>query len=146
MMKPMLLTLALALLSTSALAGTPVYRWVDKDGKVVYGSQPPADAVAEKLPPPKGPAFDDGAAAPSTAAAPAAAPATSPDRDAVEQQVQALLAQRCTAAKAIDARYEKAPYLQNKAADGSLSAMSPEAEARERLRIKDEIKAACREP
>lgn len=143
-MKAMLFTLALALVCGSALAGTPVYRWVDKDGKVVYGSQPPADAVAEKLPPPRGPAFDDGAAAPSTA--PAAAPATSPDRDAVEQQVQALLVQRCTAAKAIDARYEKAPYLQNKAADGSLSAMSPEAEARERLRIKDEIKAACREP
>ena len=140
MMKPMLLTLALALLCGSALAGTPVYRWVDKDGKVVYGSQPPADAVAEKLPPPRAPAYDD-APAPATTAAPAA---SAPSGDSVEQEMKALLAQRCAAAKAIAARYEKAPYLQHKAADGSLSAMSPEDEARERLRIRDEVTAACK--
>jgi hypothetical protein len=142
MMKSMLFTLALALLCTSAFAGTPVYRWVDKDGKVVYGSQPPADAVAEKLPPPRAPAYDD-APAPSTTAAPTATTGA-PSADSVEQEMKALLAQRCTAAKAVAARYEKAPYLQHKAADGSLSAMSPEDEARERLRIRDEVTTACK--
>jgi hypothetical protein len=140
-MKSKLCVLMLALFAASALAAADVYRWVDKDGKVIYGSQPPAGVVAEKLPPPKGPATSV-AAAPTSG--PAAAPATgAASRDAVEQEVQALLAQRCTAAKAIAARYEKAPYLQMKTADGGLERMAPEAEARERIRIKDEVAATC---
>jgi hypothetical protein len=141
-MKSKLCVLMLALCAATTFAATEVYRWVDKDGKVVYGSQPPAGAVAEKMSPPRGPKTTDVAAAPSTA--PASAPATgAAGRDAVEQEVKALLAQRCTAAKAIAARYEKAPYLQMKTADGGLERMAPEAEARERIRIKDEVAATC---
>lgn len=136
-MKRELLAFTLALVAGTTLAATEVYRWVDKDGKVIYGSQPPAGVVYERMPPPRGPASG------GAADGPAAAPTTGASNDAVDQEMKALLAQRCTAAKAVAARYEKAPYLQLKAADGSLQRMAPEDEARERLRIKDEVATAC---
>src|SRR5687767_9910007 len=46
-MKPSVLaaaSLAAAILCTSALAQTTLYRWVDKDGKVHFSDTPPADA------------------------------------------------------------------------------------------------------
>ena len=41
---PVLLCLAAALAVSAAQAQSTVYRWVDKDGKVQFGDQPPADA------------------------------------------------------------------------------------------------------
>lgn len=45
------LTIAAALISLSAGAGDEVYRWVDKDGVIHYGAQPPnKDAKPAALP------------------------------------------------------------------------------------------------
>ena len=41
---PVLICLAAALAASTALAQSTVYRWVDKDGKVQFGDNPPADA------------------------------------------------------------------------------------------------------
>ena len=42
----------------SAAASAEVYRWVDAQGQVHYGDQPPADAPFETIPPPLSPAAD----------------------------------------------------------------------------------------
>jgi hypothetical protein len=39
----------LLVLACSATAGTEVYKWVDKDGVVHYGDEPPEDTKSEKL-------------------------------------------------------------------------------------------------
>ena len=43
-MRALLLTIALSLLAGPACSGSQVYRWVDKDGRVHYSDQAPADA------------------------------------------------------------------------------------------------------
>ncbi len=60
--------LALAALLLPALASAQLYKWVDKDGKVHYGDQPPPAAASKSIAaPPAGPA-----GAPAAKAAPKA--------------------------------------------------------------------------
>ena len=137
-MKPMLFALTLALLAAPVFAADEVYRWVDADGRVHFADSPPPGIKAERIASAHANAASDEAATKDAAANDAAS-----GNDPVDKEMKALLAQRCTTAKAVAARYEKAPYLQMKAADGTLTRMSPEDEARERLRIKDEVTTAC---
>lgn len=121
-----------------------VYRWTDKDGKVHYSNQKPPDVEAKTVKVEAGPT----AAAPATAAAattPAAAASTaapSPN-DAVTQQLAALDQQRCNAAKAVATRYETAPYLQAKDADGAMRKLSIEEEAAERIKVANDVAKLC---
>jgi len=143
MRKPTLLVLALCL---ALPVGAQVYRWVDKDGKVHYSSQKPPDVEVKELDIKS--ANSLGAPAPTTAAAataPAAAPSTAPaaPNDGVQKELDALKAQRCSAAKAVEARYANAPYLQAKNPDGTSRQLSVEEEARERVRVKQDIEGAC---
>ncbi len=137
----------LILLCALALPATAqVYRWVDKDGKVHYASQKPPDVTAEELPIKSAVSLEGNSAAQPLAAAatPAAAPVDPNDPNAaLKQQVDALNAQRCSAAKAIAARYDSAPFLEKPNADGSKARLTPEDEAAERARMKSQVTSAC---
>jgi len=139
----------LVLLCALAVPATAqVYRWVDKDGKVHYESQKPPDVKADELAIKSAVSLEGNTAAtpPSTppAAAPAAAPLDPNDPNAaLKQQVDALNAQRCSAAKAIAARYDSAPFLEKSNADGSKARLTPEDEAAERARMKNQVTSAC---
>lgn len=72
--------LALACLLLPALAAAQLYKWVDKDGKVHYGDQPPPAAATKSVTaPPPGPAG---------AAAPKAAPPKAGDKSAEKGKVE----------------------------------------------------------
>jgi hypothetical protein len=123
-----------------------VYRWVDKDGKVHYSSQKPADAPAEALAIKSANSLEgnearDPAAAPTTAAAPATA--AGDPKTAMQSQVEALNKQRCDTAKAIAKSYDGAPWLEKSNADGTKTRLAPEDEAAERARIKNDVTSAC---
>ena len=137
----------LILLCALALPATAqVYRWVDKDGKVHYtGDKPPADVQAEVLPIKSANSLGGNASdEPAPAAAAAAAPTDPNDPNAaLAKEVQALNQQRCSAAKAIAARYDSAPFLETPYADGSKTRLTPEAEAAERARMKRQVASAC---
>jgi hypothetical protein len=144
-------SLVLALCATLALSAVAqVYKWTDKDGKVHYSSEAPPSGEAEaktlKLDP--GPTATNGTIdASATANAPAGAPATNADakpNDDVTKQLAALDAQRCTAAKAVAARYETAPYLQKNGPDGKPQKLSIEEEAAERLKVKSDVEKLCK--
>jgi hypothetical protein len=135
---------AILALSLALPATAQVYRWTDKDGKVHYSSQKPPDVEAKDL----GIKSQNTLGAPATtpaADAPAAAPSTAPatPNDGVQKELDALKAQRCNAAKAVAARYENAPFLEAKNPDGSPRRLSVEEEARERVRVKQDIADAC---
>ncbi len=135
----------LILLCALALPATAqVYRWVDKDGKVHYtGDKPPADVQAEVLPI-KSTNSLGGNASDEPAPAAAAAPIDPNDPNAaLAKEVQALNQQRCSAAKAIAARYDSAPFLETPNPDGSKTRLTPEAEAAERARMKSQVASAC---
>jgi len=145
-------TRALALVLAAVIAGAAaaqVYKWTDKDGKVHYSNQAPPEAAAEaktlKLDP--GPTAAAPGAATAPAAPPAGAPTTGPDAKPnaeVEAQLAALDQQRCNAAKAVAARYETAPFLQTKDADGQTRKLSVEEEAAERLKVKADVERLCK--
>ena len=140
-------TLAFALVATlTALpAAAQVYKWTDANGKVHYSSEKPPEVEAKTLKLDPGPT----AGAPTTGAAPAAAPTTAVDpnakpNDDVNKQLAALDEQRCTAAKAVAARYETAPYLQKNGPDGKPTKLSIEDEAAERLKVKADVERLCK--
>jgi len=144
-------TLALALAAALALPiAAQVYKWTDKDGKVHYSNQKPAEpeVATTTLKLDTGPAATATTAPAGAAAnAPAAAPSTSPDakpNDDVNKQLAALDAQRCSAAKAVATRYESAPYLQKAGADGKPAKLSIEEEAAERLKVKSDVERLCK--
>lgn len=144
-----------ALALCTALAGAAaaqVYKWTDASGKVHYSNQKPPESEVKDVASLK---IDAGptAAAPTTAApgaaatAPAAAPTTGPDAKPnaeVEAQLAALDQQRCNAAKAVAARYQDAPFLQAKGADGQTRKLSVEEEAAERLKVQADVERLCK--
>ena len=142
-------TTLLVLLCALALPATAqVYRWVDKDGKVHYTDQKPPDVQAEALPIKSANSLGGNeAATPATAPAAAAAPATAANPNdpnaALKKEVDALNAQRCSAAKSIAARYDSAPYLEKANADGTKTRLAPAEEAAERARMKSQVQSAC---
>ena len=138
----------LVLLCALALPATAqVYRWVDKDGKVHYtGDKPPADVLSEALPIKSANSLGGNASDEPAASAPAAAAPTDPNdpNAALAKEVAALNQQRCSAAKAIAARYDSAPFLEKANADGTKTRLDPAAEAAERARMKDQVASACK--
>jgi hypothetical protein len=128
-------------------ASAQVYRWIDKDGKVHYTDQKPPDVQAEALAIKSANSLGgnaDAAATPTTAPAAAAAPANPNDPNAaLKKEVDALNAQRCSAAKSIAARYDSAPFLEKANADGTKTRLSPAEEAAERARMKSQVQSAC---
>ena len=148
MMPAMTLTRSsiLVLLCTLALpAAAQVYRWVDKNGQVHYSSAKPPEVKVDEL---KIQSANSLGGEASATAAPTSAPVAAPivpndPNAALQREVQTLNKQRCSAAKAIAARYEGAPYLEKANADGSKARLTPEAEAGERARIKSDVASAC---
>jgi len=140
-----LVTMLVLIAALPALA--QVYRWTDKDGKVHYSSQKPPEVEAATLKidaPAPAAAPGTGAAAAAPAAAPTTAPVAAPGpNDAVAQQLAALDQQRCNAAKAVATRYETAPYLQAKDADGNMRKLSVEEEAAERIKVANDVAKLC---
>lgn len=129
-------------------ATAQVYRWVDKDGKVHYASQKPPDVKADELAIKSAVSLEGNSAATPPTAAPAATPAAAPldpndPNAALAKEVQALNQQRCSAAKSIAARYDSAPFLEKPNADGTKTRLTPEEEAAERARMKNQIASAC---
>src|SRR5688572_28270749 len=141
--------LILMALCTLALpVSAQVYKWVDKDGKVHYTSQKPADVKAEELAIKSANSLGGDPAAATAAATPppAAAPPTNAADEAsaaLKKEVDALNQQRCNTAKSIAARYDSAPFLEKSNADGSKSRLTPEEEATERARMKGQVTSAC---
>lgn len=140
------LAVAACVAAGAAWAQSSVYRWVDKDGKVHYTDQKPPDVQAEALPIKSANSLGGNEAA-TAATAPAATPAPAADPNdpnaALKKEVDALNAQRCSAAKSIAARYDSAPYLEKSNADGTKTRLAPAEEAAERARMKSQVQSAC---
>ena len=142
----------LALCALALPVSAQVYRWVDKDGKVHYAQQKPPDVKADELAIKSANSLggNDAAAAAAPASAPATTPATQPGYEgadaagaAMKKEIDALNAQRCSAAKSIASRYDSAPFLEKSNADGTKARLTPEEEAAERARMKGQVTSAC---
>lgn len=121
--------LLILLLSTPALAGQSVYRWVDANGKVHYGDRPPAPQ-AEKV--------EIRAPAPSAPVTPPAAPTAAATAAAASTECQRWREQL--------ARYQASPVLIEVAPDGSRQEHLGESRNRVILRAEQAMREACRPP
>lgn len=127
----------LTLLCAGSLAAADVHRWVDEDGVVHYGDQPPETAQTEELhiiPPPSDspaalqasarPQPQSGTAASGTEAAPG-------DEDAaLRDETAELIRQRqCDVARRTRTQYQGAGYLFQTGADGTQHRLTDEERA-----------------
>jgi hypothetical protein len=143
-MRPLLLLCSLAVVG---VAQAQVYRWVDKDGKVHYSQQKPADAKAQELNIASAPSRATPPTPPAGGTAPTAnndaPPAT--ENDPVRAQIDKLNKERCETAKSVQMRYQGAPYLE-RTVDGQKVRLSVEEEAAERIRVQQAVTEACAPP
>lgn len=108
-MRSLLLT---SLMLASFVASAAAYRWVDEQGKVHYGDQPPPGAERIKAPPP---AAEPGATEPQ--ASPQATPQTS-------RSGSMSAADACQEYRSRLARYNSTPHLAVRGDDGEPRMMS----------------------
>lgn len=135
-----LLAALLLVLAPAAQAGD-VYKCVDADGKTQYSSRPcPKDAEGEKLAVQR-PATpeEDGEAPPRKSLDERIAEATDP---VVKARLE-ITKQECELAATQLKRYEDAPYLVQKQADGSERKLTPEEAEAEKDKIRRAMKERC---
>ena len=129
-MRPLLITIA-SLLSLAAHAD--VYRWVDENGQVRYGDQPPVGAQRLKAPP-----------GPANPVAPKPAPNPTFDINQ-EASTTARFDEICNELNARLASYKSNPYLAVQGDDGKPRALSPEEREKLIADTQKQADAACRQ-
>lgn len=142
-MARILAILVLAALAQPASSG-PVYKCTGADGKTYYSEQPcPKSASSEVLRVQKAPAGDEESADDADAGK------TLDERiaEATDPIVKARLElrkQECELARTALERYEGAPYLVERQADGSERRLSDEEAEAEKQQLRDKIRTECR--
>lgn len=142
-----LMTALLALWALPQAANAEVYKWVDENGKVQFGDQPPTGSKTVKIKAPPAPP-------PSAAPAPVAAAAKKPAPSAKEQAAdkakadndkanKEIAAKNCELAKKNLAGINEADYVNVKDKHGQESAISGQAKAAEADRWRKERDKWC---
>ncbi len=111
--------------AATAIAGG-VYRWVDANGKVHYGDQPPAGAQAQQM------KVKQAKPAP-----------TAPEAEAPPEPKDPVRHQQCELAKAILAKYEAAPHLLMRRPDGKVHQLTPDEQAKTIAEAKARVATDC---
>ncbi len=139
---PRLLLLVLAAaVSTSASAG-PLYRWVDDEGKVHYGDQPPPEKEREQVEL----KFLGKGQAPAPEAAGAEPASRSPEMDLLAPDPSLLLKpspERCAAARQRLEIYTKARQLERPNDYGQREVVSDAEREKYIAGAREEVKRAC---
>ena len=124
-----------------AVALGQVYRWVDEDGKVHYSDKPveQAERVDVRVTrPAKSDSSSSAASATSSIEAQIAA-----EEDPVKKGQLQLIKQECDLARAVLDKYENAPFLVEKQADGTERFLSADEAAAEKVKVQQQIANNC---
>ncbi len=138
-MKKAVLFMILGVLPAVALG--QVYRWVDEDGKVHYSDKPveQAERVDVRVTrPAKSDSSSSAASATSSIEAQIAA-----EEDPVKKGQLQLIKQECDLARAVLDKYENAPFLVEKQADGTERFLSADEAAAEKVKVQQQIANNC---
>ena len=138
-MKKAVLFMILGVLPAVALG--QVYRWVDEDGKVHYSDKPveQAERVDVRVTrPSKSDSSASAASATSSIEAQIAA-----EEDPVKKGQLQLIKQECDLARAVLDKYENAPFLVEKQADGTERFLSADEAAAEKVKVQQQIASNC---
>ena len=124
-----------------AVASGQVYRWVDEDGKVHYSDKPveQAERVEIRVTRPASSAKSTSDASTSSSLDDQIAA----EEDPVKKGQLQLKKQECDLARAVLNKYEDAPYLVEKQADGTERFLSKDEVAAEKLKVQQQIAANC---
>jgi hypothetical protein len=142
------LLLFAALIAWSGMASAVVYKWVDAQGKVLYGDRPPDGVhaeVVELMVAHSASSRSASTSAPAAKNAPAPAPAAkdADDKKAVAQDVSQTRDKQCTDAQDRYKKLIEGRRLYKTGPDGERQFMNSEEIDTERLNAKRDIDAIC---
>lgn len=124
-----------------AVALAQVYRWVDEDGKVHYSDKPVEQAERVDVHvtrPARADSSSSDASATSRIEAQIAA-----EEDPVKKGQLQLIKQECDLARAVLDKYETAPFLVEKQADGTERFLTADEAAAEKAKVQQQISSNC---
>jgi len=146
------LLLFAALVAWSGMAGAVVYKWVDAQGKVLYGDRPP-DGVHAEVVELLGTHVARGASARASESAPASKAGNQPNnqddasvKKAVDNDVAQTREKQCADAQDRYKKLIEGRRLYKTGADGQRQYLTSEEIDSERLNAKREIDATCDSP
>jgi len=141
--------LCAALLTFSTLASATVYKWVDAQGRTLYGDRPPDGVKAEVVqllverPSSPAPQPERSGARTAPPAASSSAPADSTVRKAVDQDVSAARAKQCADARERYRKLIEGRRIYREGKDGERQYLTSEEIDSARLSAKSDVDAAC---
>lgn len=143
------IVLCAALLTFAGLSSATVYKWVDAQGKTLYGDRPPDGVKAEVVtllgnrPATSAPQQDKRAASAGTLAGTPSAPVGGKVRKAVDQDVGEARAKQCADAQERYRKLIEGRRIYREGKDGERQYLSSEEIDSARLNAKSEVDAAC---
>jgi hypothetical protein len=143
--------LCAALLAWSGLSAAAVYKWVDAQGKILYGDRPPDGVKAElvtlignHVPQPSAPRQNDSnRGARSAADAPGTPTAKDATKKSVDQDVAAAKVKLCADAQERYRKLVEGRRIYRSGKDGEREYLSADEIDSERLNAKREIDSVC---
>jgi hypothetical protein len=136
-----------ALLTFSTLASATVYKWVDAQGRTLYGDRPPdgvkAEVVQLLVERPSSPQPERSGARTAPPAASSSAPADSTARKAVDEDVSAARAKQCADARERYRKLIEGRRIYREGKDGERQYLTSEEIDSARLSAKSDVDAAC---
>lgn len=141
--------LCAALLTFSGLASATVYKWVDAQGRTLYGDRPPDGVKAEVVqllverPSSPAPQQDRSGARSNAPPSSSSAPVDPAVRKAVDQDVSAARAKQCTDARERYAKLIEGRHIYREGKDGERQYLTSEEIDSARLSAKADVDAAC---
>ena len=150
----LVLIITLPFLATDAMATGEIYRWVDENGVVHFGEQPPAETVAEQVV--IQPGIRNDASSPS-AAAPTDSNQSPEPQPSVAQQIRderakrraeieenkKMVAEACAQRRKLVSRLEPSPRVMIKMEDGTVTRMDDDVRLETLNEAKTYIAANC---
>jgi len=143
--------LCAAMLAWSAMSAAAVYKWVDAQGKVLYGDRPPDGVKAQLVTllgnrspsytPPRSSEASHSTRAESTSSKPAAMKDES--KKAVEQDVAAAKAKQCADAQERYRKLVEGRHIYKEGKEGEREYLSAEEIDSERLNAKHDLDNIC---